>query len=200
MKIYFDGDSWTFGAEVELQERFSYLLSNYYNAEECNVSVGGASNNRIARQSLVEYNISDYDLAIIQLTFPARSEWCVKEMNEKWYQVRVLQERGCKENWLKNYIFDYYEKIYTEKYGNTYEKLFATAIRSHCKVNNVPLILMTNRSVYPWKYVTTYSMTKFDVNLSDLNLPRAKHRHPSSEGHQIIFKTLRNIIDEKNLL
>ena len=197
MKIYFDGDSWTFGAEVELQERFSYLLSNYYNAEECNVSVGGASNNRIARQSLVEYNISDYDLAIIQLTFPSRFEWYV---NDKWFQVRVSRERGCKENWIKNYIFDFYEKIYTEKYGNVYEKLFATSIRSHCKANNVPLILMTNRGVYPDKYPTTYSMTEFDVHLEDLNLPRSKHRHPSSEGHQIIFKTLRNIIDEKDLL
>tara|TARA_Y100001973_G_C5132356_1_gene298463 strand:+ start:431 stop:1030 length:600 start_codon:yes stop_codon:yes gene_type:complete len=196
MKIYFDGDSWTFGSEVELHERFSYLLSNHYGVEECNVSVGGASNHRVARQTLVEYNISDYDLAIVQLTLPARSEWCV---DDKWYQVRPMT-RGWKGNTLKNYVCDYYEKIYSEKYGNTYEKLFATSIRSHCKVNNVPLILMTNRTAYPIKYPTTYCNAEFDVHLADLDLPRAKNKHPSSEGHRMIFEILKDIIDEKNLL
>ena len=68
MKIYFDGCSRTWGGELENreQERFSSLICKKLDAEEYNISRGGASNERIVRQLLVENDITDYDLAIIQ--------------------------------------------------------------------------------------------------------------------------------------
>ena len=73
MKIYFDGCSWTKGAELENpeEERYSKLICNHLGAEETNLSMSGGSNDRIVRQLLVEINIEEYDLAIIQMTFPA---------------------------------------------------------------------------------------------------------------------------------
>ena len=55
MKIYFDGCSWTWGAELKdpYQSRYSKIISDKLGAEEYNISKCGASNNRITRQLLV---------------------------------------------------------------------------------------------------------------------------------------------------
>ena len=85
MKIYFDGCSWTKGEELihEEQERYSKLICDDLGAEETNLSIKGGSNNRIVRNLLVENNIEDYDLAIIQMTFPVRTEYFDKD----WVRV-----------------------------------------------------------------------------------------------------------------
>ena len=63
MKIYFDGCSWTRGAELQNpeEERYSKLLCNELGAEETNLAVSGGSNDRIVRNLLVENNIEDYE-------------------------------------------------------------------------------------------------------------------------------------------
>lgn len=93
MKIYFDGCSWTEGAELEneKEERFSKVLCNELGAEEYNFAVCGGSNDRIVRNLLVENNIEEYDLAVIQMTFPARTEyydnqWVKESRNRSWSQ------------------------------------------------------------------------------------------------------------------
>ena len=77
MKIYFDGCSWTCGEELEnrQEQRYSRMIANDLGAEESNFSTSGASNDRMVRNLMVENNIEDYDLAIIQMTFPARTEY-----------------------------------------------------------------------------------------------------------------------------
>ena len=77
MKIYFDGCSWAAGDNLEkkYEERFSRLVSQEFGAEEYNFALSGGSNDRIVRNLLVENNIEDYDLAVIQMTFPARTEY-----------------------------------------------------------------------------------------------------------------------------
>ena len=58
MRIYFDGDSWALGGELDeehrLSKRFSALVSKKLGAEEYNISRGGVSNNHIVRQLLLE--------------------------------------------------------------------------------------------------------------------------------------------------
>ena len=63
MKIYFDGCSWTEGAELEKpeEERFSRLVCQEFDAEEKNISQGGGSNERIIRNMMVSKNIEEYD-------------------------------------------------------------------------------------------------------------------------------------------
>ena len=76
-RVYFDGCSWTRGSELEHpeEERFSRLLSQHYNFEELNLGKSGGSNDRIVRNLIAENNIVFYDLAIIQMTLPARTEF-----------------------------------------------------------------------------------------------------------------------------
>ena len=79
MKIYFDGDSWTKGndldEDIKYTSRFSALVSKELGAEEYNISKSGRSNHRIVRHLLIENDISQYDLAIIQMSFPNRMEF-----------------------------------------------------------------------------------------------------------------------------
>ena len=87
--IYFDGCSWTRGAELELpeSERFSKLLSDHYDCIETNFSKAGGSNDRIVRNLIVENNIkSMYDLAIIQMSYPARTEFYF-DYEKQWIRI-----------------------------------------------------------------------------------------------------------------
>ena len=106
MKIYFDGCSWTMGAELENpeEERFSRLVCQEFDAEEKNISMGGGSNERIIRNMMVKKNIEEYDLAVIQMTFPARTEY---------YNDNSLHAQN---NWVRvnpkqSYSTSMYEKI-----------------------------------------------------------------------------------------
>ena len=88
MKIYFNGCSWTFGAELEnkREERFSRLVCKVLDAEETNDSKAGGSNDRIIRKMMYIDNFEEYDLAVIQMTYPARTEYWDKNTNE-WIRV-----------------------------------------------------------------------------------------------------------------
>ncbi len=202
MKIYFDGDSWTQGGELDKERReslrFSRLVCEKLGAEECNVSRGGASNHHIVRQLLIENDISQYDLAIIQMTYPERTE-IYREDAKRWKTITIgdtplvswypwekrkkrLEERGI------NYKFwtQYYKEFYNETYGSTYEKIHATTIRSHCKANNVRLILMSNNNLF--------AKIKFDLELEVPKYPKTKIGHPTEEGHRIIADDLLRLI------
>ena len=91
MKIYFDGCSWTWGSELENneEERYSRLICNELGAEECNYAKRGGSNDRIIRNLMTENDIEKYDLAIIQMTYPARTEYLKLQQLEKdkWKKV-----------------------------------------------------------------------------------------------------------------
>tara|TARA_B100001113_G_scaffold78894_1_gene62007 strand:- start:449 stop:1060 length:612 start_codon:yes stop_codon:yes gene_type:complete len=203
MKIYFDGDSWTRGNEIDEERRFSHrfsgLVSKKLNAVETNLSRGGASNNRIARQLLTETDISRYDLAIIQMTYKDRTEY----YDHKWRQVSIVDtplvnflsdspwEKRKKrlEKWGRyNHEFwkEYYTDIYSDTCASIYEEMFATTIRNHCKVNNVPLILMTQNH---------HTKVKFDLQLQNKSrYPQTNNGHPTEEGHRIIADDILRLV------
>ena len=196
MKVYFDGCSWTYGAENDLSDRFSTVLCNKMGAEEINVSQNGASNRAILRRTLVENNISDYDLAVIQLTMPNRTEyWNVKV--GRWTRIGInkfihrtpkeTRRREWEEEML-NFWRYYHKNVYTDELGEIDEKVTYTAIRSHCNANNVPLILTTIRA---WPF----SKLPFDINLNDPKYPRAPQNHPNKEGHEMIANDLYKIYE-----
>ena len=210
MKIYFDGCSWCWGAELQnpFQSRFSKLVCDHYNAEEYNISKRGASNQRIVRQLLVDHkNISEFDLVIIQLTYPQREEYYDKRSKRfrdctNWSQVAkyslkdLAKVTWCKESrdkilnnvdldpidkaWL-----DYYRHVYEDEYGDAYEDMHVTAIRSYCKANSVPLILSTTKK-------KKHSNLAYDVCCGDV--PRAKGGHPNEIGHQMIADNILDIL------
>ena len=208
MKIYFDGCSWTQGAELENpeEERFSRLICNELGAEETNLGVGGGSNDRIIRNLLVENNIEEYDLAVIQMTLPARTEY-LKEMGMKTRWIKVnpkanytewLYTDSNQENMpeLGDNKFDYhtqedghtsfwrhyYKNITNLKYFSIKENIQLQTIRNHCEVKGVPLILCS---------INKWSRLNFDY-IMKVNLEtRAKKGHPNRLGHQKIAKNLK---------
>tara|TARA_B100000424_G_scaffold255289_1_gene234121 strand:+ start:63 stop:695 length:633 start_codon:yes stop_codon:yes gene_type:complete len=210
MKIYFDGCSWTWGAELKdpYQSRYSKIVSDKLGAEEYNISQRGASNARMVRQLLVDHkDLSEFDLIVIQMTYPQRMEYYDKDkkkfvQNRNWSQtaklsIKQLREvRWCKEQrklLLDNAVLDnkdkawldYYRHIYEDEFGDTYDDMYATAIRSYCKANSVPLILATTKKKKNCKL-------NFDVYCGDV--PLAGGGHPNEEGHAINAQQILELI------
>ena len=182
MKIYFDGDSWSWGGELENreQERFSALVCKKLNAEEHNFATAGASNERIVRQLLVDNHIEDYDLAVIQMTFPSRTEY----YDQRWRKVTVQEIKKNREH--QDFWKYYYDKIHCEYHGSMRERITYQTIKNHCEVNNVPLVLMTNNN---WN-----TDLKFDIELEHTKYPRAPMYHPNAKGHQIIAEDILSLL------
>ena len=203
VKIYFDGDSWTHGGELDKKDRehlrYSRLVSKELDAEEYNFSECGISNYRIVRRLLIDHDISEYDIAIIQMTYPERLEY----YDKKWKSISIVDTPLVHHNllppWEKKKKFlekkgidhkfwtQYYKEIYDEYYGYTYEQIHATTIRNHCELNNVPLILMTNNNLFA-------DNKNFDLELERPRYPKFKGGHPTEEGHKIIANDLLRLL------
>mgnify|MGYP003137504343 FL=1 len=191
MKIYFDGCSWTKGEELEhpKEERYSKLICDDLKAEEYNFASNGGSNDRIVRNLLVEHNIQDYDLAVIQMTYPARTEY----YNQDWIKVnpkhnysRWLNRKKDKrvnidklsEKFTEYQRFwkEYYTGVISKTFITTKEKIHYQTIQNHCEVKKVPLILLT---INQWTVTSAHQ----------LNVPTLQyHRygHPTKESHRAI--------------
>ena len=79
MKIYFDGCSYTEGkgylGEDYKNLRWSKLLCDKLGAKEYNISDSGSCNQRMLRNLANEHCNIDYDLMVIQLSYPNRTEF-----------------------------------------------------------------------------------------------------------------------------
>ena len=211
MKIYFDGCSFTWGAELQpyhKEQRYSRLICNQLGAEETNCSSSGGSNDRIVRNLLVENNIEEYDLAVIQMTFPVRTEYWDElkgaiaerkgwiKVNPKYNYARWLLDLK-KDNPFHSKIdklgekftdhgdhwMYHYKYIHTDHYSNTKENIQSQTIRNHCKAHNVPVILLT---INPW------SKLNFDYTIK-LNEKTRVGGHPNTLGHEIIASDILSI-------
>ena len=193
MKIYFDGSSWMTGVELEdRSKRYSTLISKHLGAEEYNIASGGASNNRIVRQLVTENDIADYDLAIIQMSMAMRWEF-YDDTQMEWVQLRPITKPSEKEH--KKWLRYYYGQMYSDHFGTTYEHMFSQLVRDHCKVKGTPLILLTNRHADGFKYTTSPTNFKFDLDISDPKYPHARKGHPSEEGHQMICNDILDLLE-----
>ena len=76
MKIYFDGCSHTWGADLEDNEnsRYSKLVCDHFKAEEYNIAKRNGGCRRVAR-NLIEHNLSQYDLFVIEMPSLYRNEY-----------------------------------------------------------------------------------------------------------------------------
>ena len=208
MKIYFDGCSVCWGGELksshpkfnEEGERYSKLVCDALGAHESNMSRQGSSNFRIARQCLVRYNMKDYDLAVIQLTYNSRNEYWDPGKN-RFHQFRVnyLDRMDGKGELINRF----YKDIYDPFYGDMYEYMFATAIRDHCKVMGIPLILLTvgvSENQRLQSVLRTRNMDKkidWDIDITELLQwdCYAPLGHPNQKGHQKIADRILEIVN-----
>lgn len=196
MKIYFDGCSFTWGSELENneEERYSKLICNELGAEESNYATVGGSNDKIVRNLLIENNIEEYDLAVIQMTYPVRTEYWD---NDKWIRVNPkhnytrwllhlkkdnpfnlkINKLGTKFEDHGDHWQYYYKNIHHEYYSHVKENIQSQTIRNHCKAHNVPCILLT---------INEWSKLNFDYTVRLNDKTRADKGHPNIRGHEII--------------
>jgi len=193
MKIYFDGCSWTKGAELiqPQKKRYSRLICDDLGAEETNLALSGGSNDRIIRNLLVENNIEEYNLAIIQMTFPVRTEY----HDKNWIRVNPSNDysnwlhglhgdiKGLGENFSDHNDFWKYWYMYitNKKFFDVKEKIHYETIKSYCATKGVPLIICSNNR---------WSKLKFDLVLTTDKNTRSKMGHPNIIGHQLIAKAM----------
>lgn len=107
MHLLFNGCSYTWGDELEnkLEERFSTLVANHYQAEHANISDCGRSNDAIARTTMEWFaDGNTTDLAIIQWTIISRFEG-YDDLNKKYFHVTV-DKKSKWEHFYKNYYYD----------------------------------------------------------------------------------------------
>mgnify|MGYP002012448341 CR=1 FL=1 len=165
MKIYFDGCSMTHGrgylGEDFKNIRWSKILCNQLGAEEYNISSSGSSNQRILRNLATKNFNEKYDLAVIQLTFPSRTEYYdgekFKQINSHVVRRRdgsynvakkgihgLSREVRNKNNGGSSYFWEmYFNRIYDDVYGHTIEEMVYNSVKPICKVKNIPLIMLS---------------------------------------------------------
>ena len=223
MKIYFDGCSWTRGAELEnrKEERFSRLVADHFGAEEKNISLSGGSNDRIVRNLLVNKNIEEYDLAVIEMTFPARTEYysgtpfqkgmmgstgwisvnpkynfshMLSKIKKKQLEDDIVYMRGVWKNLCTK--FTQYEKFWGDYYRTiTTHEFFQTKE----KINKLTIENHCQIKGVPLVICTINPWTKenFELQMNNkINNPSGKG-HPDAEGHRIIANKIIDIAKGK---
>ena len=175
MKIFFNGSSFAFGSYPD------HLAKLFDIKEYTNISRPGYSNRSIWRTTLEE-NPKNYDLAIVQLTSPSRTEFF---NGRKWIEVSPQLNHKNITGWIKKLWQTWYGEVYSDEYGQLHEDFALTGIRDHFSVANIPCIMVTAE-----KYTKS---KKFDLNLWDIDFPLDNTRHPTDEGHKMIAKRIYEI-------
>ena len=203
MKIFFNGCSWTYGQELEDREksRFSSLLGKTFNAEVVNISKPGSSNHRLLRSTYEYCNPSLYDLAVLQFTFPARTEYYSvdsysRSREGKFTKVipSCIVAPTTKPNIFNSAAHCDYrnhnnETAYTEEMGHTTEYIVFQALQDYFFRHNVPVITLT---------LNANTVLPFDLYLDTADVPRARKGHPNELGHEVIAGKIESIIRNGN--
>ena len=181
MKIYFDGNSWSGHKNVAEDKSYPHLLAKDLGVDYDNFSLCGGSNQRMARNLLIEYDITQYDLAILDFSSPQRHEFIKPDLGE-WRGVSSWHIKHKKDFWT-----DWFKYAYTEEYGITMMKMWKKTIEQHCKLHNVPLVCTTYLKEPP---------IEFDFYLQKYNYDG----HPNEDGHRLIATDLEALLHQKNML
>ena len=217
MRLLTVGCSWTYGDELgnlgNIQEhRFSSILGRKLGADVVNLAKNGYSNHAIARIFL-ETDISEYDLVLVQMTHPSRTEWYDKEGKSKYHKrqlqkklypnVRYRKDPKIQSGWDsimvdrehfmstgnimdgKEWWIRYYEELYHDKYGESDEMLFFHLIKNKLTNMSIPHIMMT---------INKKTKMPFDLQLNKFKYPRAKGNHPTSIGHIMIASDIMKLL------
>ena len=185
MKIYFNGCSHTWGAELSNPEeqRYSKLVSDHFGAEEYNISQRGGSDKRVLR-NLFEADLSEYDCIIVQLTCKTRTEfWCDK--NKSWMSELLHDERANNVNFFwKNY----WKHVYTEKLGHINQLTLYHAMRNVLK-DKKHLIIGISSHGQIIRAPVDIQFTDFESK-DTIRYKTAPAHHPSEEGHRQIAEEI----------
>lgn len=217
MKIYFDGCSFTWGSELEnnREKRYSRLICDALDAEESNFATQGGSNDKIVRNLLIENNIEEYDLAVIQMTYPVRTEYWDHgkwiKVNPKYNFARWLLDPSHKRvqhekaRILKKEVNPFYSKIDTlgKKFidhGDHWMYHYKYIHTDHYSQTKENIQFQTIRNHCKAHDVPVILLTinkwsklNFDYRIKLSGETRADKGHPNMRGHEIIASDILSI-------
>ena len=219
MKIYFDGCSWTWGAELKNpeEERFTKIVCDKLGADESNFSKCGGSNDRIVRNLLIEKKVEDYDLAVIQMTYPARTEYWnadhwkslgakkisgkenyddyVKRKRGKWEKVsgkyhynRWLYEQKGDLSTLKD-KFTNHKEFWKYYYVNVANETYFV-VKEKIQYETIKAYCKSKNVPLILCTINNWSKLDFDVRMDSKGLKKHPKSHPTKEGHQRIAASI----------
>ena len=204
MRIFCNGCSYTWGSELKdhKKSRYSTLLGQMFDAEVVNIASSGTSLHRLLRTTYESCDPSKYDLAILQFTCPARTEYFVDgwdEIRERCFmRVRSapISQPLSSRPWTNipnrqdhiEYQESYYRTAFSCEMLQTFEYMVFQGLQDYFARHNVPLVMLT---------INPNSSLPFDLNLKTDDIPKASGGHPNELGHRFIAKKLEPIIKER---
>jgi len=223
MKILFNGCSWTYGGELNdelrIEKRYSRLVSHHFGAEEVNIANNGISNEKIIRHLLnPKEPKTDYDLIVIQMTYPARTEYHTgipflpnRKNKSGWIQISphysahtLMKYKDSDEEVVPKvgnkfrgkfggkrhleFWNEYYRVVTTKEFWDHKEMIQKITIENYCKVHHIPLVLCT---------LNQETQLDFDVQMNFKGCPTMPHGHPNVEGHRMIADKIIEIAESR---
>ena len=163
----FNGDSFCWGYNLkDREQRYCHKFSTGIGAEYTDLSNHGCSNRTILRTTLA-HDITQYDQAIICLTFNNRTELY---LNGRWEYVNMGRGSG-------RMFEDYYRKYYEPEYGDTDERMVYDCLRYYFQSKGVPLLLGTSAKT---------SKLSYDLWINTEEIIMGETGHPTAVGHEQI--------------
>lgn len=165
LNFYFGGCSFTLGEELQDKEksRFSKIVSDVCGATEHNISCGGASNFKIVRDFLENYEKENWDLVVIMWTsldrfehYTGMTKWTSFDGYEIVTPTRIFPNLGKRKKIdtgidltdqyaqrpdVKNALAEYYIHVNTPAQTVMNFLHHIITIQSLCKAKNIPYIL-----------------------------------------------------------
>ena len=198
--ILFDGCSWTYGDELDNPERdrFSTLIGE----DHINIGKNGKSNDSILRTTIDYCENNKVDSAVIQFTFPSRTE--VRQSSRDAYDYLSIGS-VLKNGYTKEKSKIYYEHLHNDNLhvANFHKNKFL--LENYFKSKNIKYYFVTIKKVEMQVESSWYRiMDKKPLTcLTDLigtrlknpeNYCQGKYKksdkrsggHPNKQGHKII--------------
>ena len=189
MKIYFDGCSFTEGigylGDDYKNLRWSKLLCDKLGAEEYNISESGSCNRRLLRNLANDHCNKDYDLMIIQLSYPNRTEYwngsCFQQVNNQ-VMKSIKKTTG---DPVSMAFQMYYRHVYEVEYGLTDELMVFNSIKHICEAKKLPLLTLS-----------AWGKTKLPVDhvIKGYEHTSYKNKHPSVNAQKLIADNLYSLL------
>ena len=187
MKIFVNGCSFTYGADLEnINDRYSTFLSD----DVVNIGRGGQCNDLIVDRSIEWLENNECDFVIIQFTMNTRfSMW----RSGKWISIRPGKA-------LDKITKFYYDKIYTNQLGirNLWKNVYA--IENYLESREIPYLFWkigrANDTYSQYRKLCKNKDMLMGEDFWDSNNPDmwTYGEHPTPEGHQVIANKLKEYI------
>ena len=183
MRVLFNGCSWTYGEELIQREqtRYSKLICDHYGWEEYNISRCASSNYEIVHKCYEEVSKNEYDIVLIQLTYPTRLYLPYNGENRSFTGLQPVRKEH---NTIMKYLISNTpdSQIFVKNYSSSVLLLNEYLISRKIKTVFFS-IEKFNFSFFNKLMVHDICLKDFLSNKDDVY---AKRKHPSEYGHKLI--------------